>query len=502
MLAHALRHYPAVVELWCSQFGQAYRVLQHFPHIQYRFNHGRVGRNSAGAGGGDGVAELVNADVFVREDGSLVLGNAMVSVEEEEETMDAASQSTAASHVCNTEPLVHTVSTLLSECLSISRAIAVQLDHAPPLGIEDVDPVYLQKIDEQLHVGASHDGDVEDGGGGSIARHDRSEFFRDGMGYASPSVVYLGDECGLDIFPQLRMDTISGGGAGGVSVSSNSTFVLFIEEDCPSLLKVEAGGELRGGQSHRMGGGGRGTQGHSKQQSHGDQKRVLENLLASKSNIVVKMTSADSKIISVVSANGNEIHTRNKTAIDANNNTIITLPSGRNKGLDMKPKKGFHFRVKAKSPGVAYVTICQSAASPTADSSSSHARDTHGHARHRTQSHSRNTDVLYSVTLKICVIDYPISKSANLCEIVALSESSFWTPLHRPLHRPTEESNPAARDKERAAAAEVNSTLYLDQVFTAQAFRHRVSRPGCVVMPSCLVAVLCCVVLCRAVMLT
>jgi hypothetical protein len=454
VLAHALRHYPNMIELWCSQFGQAYRVLQHFSHIHYRFNTRRGSVNSSSntdaSADDDRVSELVNADIFVREDGSLVLGNAMVSVEEgeeggEEEEGNAQCSSESAR---NTDDLVAVVTDLLSECLCLSRPITVQMDHSskpPNMNLElDAEPEYLRSHEQE------EGGGTEERGGGEGNATDRAAS-------SSVSEVYLAEGCGLDVFPQLR-------NISSTAVSVQSTCVLFIED-----LQQASGSTSYASMSrnNRRGNHFFNATQESGKVNTGVNQNKLEQLLSSRANVVVKMSSDDVKVVSVISVNGDDI-TTGKSTIDATNNKFVTMSSKKNSGMSTIAKKGFQFRVKAKSPGIAYVTIHQRAEEACSE-----------HLTTSTRQEGSNNESVHSVTLKICVVDYPVSKSSEVCEVISLSESSFWTPLYKPLPPSysgtvsTMRSNSSSGSNQCSSGA-VNGSLYRDRVFAAQAFRHRV----------------------------
>ena len=432
VLAHALRHYPDVAEFWCSQFGQAYRVLQQYSNIQYHFDTAKQDTLTSDSSGGNGdISELINADIFVREDGSLVLGNAMVTVDEE----------VSSGHITksrNTDAFVKVATSLLCECLTISRAITVRLNPSDP-DIE-ASPEYLHKIDQELQ---------------SNTYSENRALEEDNMEFAPrESTVYIAEGCGLDIFPHLNNISRD-------ALSESSIFILFIEDNDTFS-------------DHRMN---RSTSGKSIISGHtrsnaslnGTKKCSLDKLLRSEANVLVKMTSTDTKIVSLEDVNGDDM-SHSKTTIDGNKNSTITFPGLNSMSMAMRARKGLSFRVKAKTPGIAYI-----------------------HIFHRAKSNANGgvgdaNRIVFSITLKLCVVAYPTSKSTQLCEVISLSESSFWTPLHRPISNMQVFDNSSSRKK---GGESMNCALFLDQVFSAQCFKRRVRVILCLFINSSQNPILC-----------
>ena len=438
VLAHALRHYPNVIKLWCSQFGQAYRALQHFPHILYRFNKSRTYIPSEALSDySNTVCELVNSDVFVREDGSLVLSKAIVTVDE-----DAVNQSPKAPR--NTDPLVEVTTELLCESLCISRSLTVIMDSTERQRDDQDDiaqdvPDYTKEID-------SNNSDFNELTG--------DEWVNDNT---TSCAVYLAEHCGLDIFPNFRSSKRQ-------PVSTSSNFVLFTEANEPSRVESSEALSKNGGKGSSL----LSSQSQSRTNlpSRGNggssRKKVLDSILATNTNLLVTMTADDEKIVSVVSINGYD-SADGKTNRDAQGNSTYTFPGRRNNCMSMRPRKGFNFRVKAKSPGIAYMTISQST---KVDKSSDVIS-------------SALVDVVHSVTLKICVIDFPISKSSEVCEVISLSEAAFWTPLYKPIALSPIGVHDSTANRSKVLGSDVNCTTYLDRIFSAQAFKTRVCGVSC-----------------------
>lgn len=460
VLASALRHYPKLIELWCSQFGQGYRSLKKFSHIQYEFNKnksrpGPTTTNNHNNGttmvsnpfheDNNVVMELINKDIFVREDGSLVFSNAMVKTVEEDEDYSASR---------NTDPLVTVVTDLLSECLCISRTLSVQLTKADQMSShdganDDINNLsYIKNIEKQLQIHESEEsfGDVmamKDQNAGVTGRQDEL------IGHAS--VVYLAERSGLDIYPSLRADS-----GADRPVSSLCSFVLLTEaapqSDISGTMKGMSRSSSRGSHSFVPS---QHTQSNVSLSKLGAGKD-LNSFLAMSDNLVVTMSASSAGVVSVVSVNGHDMDT-GKVAHDAQGNTVLTLPGLRNRGGGMTrtPRQGFRFRVKAKTPGVAYITIRQSI--PV--------------------SYTIEGDVtakgpVLSAVLKVCVVDFPVTESVGLGEVISLTEASFWTPLYTPLNNSGVGGGASGRGNQNET---INCREYLDRIFSGQLFRNRVS---------------------------